>query len=191
MTNDEAIKRQVELLRKHYNIYIYPDDVQCFCHECDLENYLFSLRNNLHYEQILFSSLGISEPYHRASLIGFKHDFGLQWFLVDPTYGQFFKNKKFCDYMFSNYKDFSLELLNNGYIECTIENIYSYIHGFMFSNAFSDDINTDLIYSNLYNILLVMKEKSDFDTTVNLEDNKPKKRLKWFHKKNKLKEIQL
>ena len=38
---------------------------------------------------------GINNPFHRASLIGFNSEEGPKWFLVDPTYGQFFKKKKF------------------------------------------------------------------------------------------------
>ena len=42
-------------------------------------------------------------------------------------------------------KLFSLELLNNGYVECTIENIYSYLHGFMYSEAFNLNVDKDLV----------------------------------------------
>lgn len=187
MDNNSAIKKQVSLLKKHYNISTFPDSVECLCHECDLENYLFSLRNNLYYEQILLSKLGIDSPYHRASLVGFRADDGVQWFLVDPTYGQFFRNEKFANYMFSNYKDFSLELLDNGYVECTTENIYSYIHGFMFSKAFSDNIDTKIVYNNLYNILINMKEINDYEAKRALEckEAQSKKCRVLFKKKKK------
>lgn len=187
MNNNSAINTQVSLLRKYYNISTYPDCVECFSHECDLENYMFSLRNNLYYEQILLSKLGIDNPFHRASLIGFNAEYGVQWFLVDPTYGQFFKNEKFANYMFSNYKDFTLELLNNGYVECTVENIYSYIHGFMFSKAFSDKIDTKIVYNNLYNILLNMEEINDYEVKMQLErkEAQSKKRRGLFKRKKK------
>jgi hypothetical protein len=187
MDNNSAIKKQVSLLRKYYNISTYPDSVGCFCHECDLENYIFSLRNNLYYEQILLSKLGIDNPFHRASILGFSADYGIQWFLVDPTYGQFFQNEKFANYMFSNYKEFSLELLNNGFVECTLENIYSYMHGFMFSKAFSDNIDTKIVYNNLYNILLNMKEINDYEVKRELElkEMQTKKRKGLFNKKKK------
>ena len=108
MTNEEAIKKQVALLRKGYSIGIYPDYVPLMCNECALENDKFAYRNNLGFEEISLTRLGITEPFHRASLIGFNTPNGPEWFIVDPTYGQFFENKKFRNYMFDNYKDFSL-----------------------------------------------------------------------------------
>ena len=177
MDNNSAVKKQVDLLKEYYKIDIYPDFVNCLCGECDLENYMFSLRNGLYYEQIMLSNLGIVNPMHRASLLGFPSDNGIQWFLVDPTYGQFFRNENFANYMFSNHKKFCDELLNNGYIEYNLENIYTYIHGFMFSNAFSSEIDTKLVYNKLYEILLNMKELNDYEYSRKPEIKKKRKCL--------------
>lgn len=182
MSNEEAIKTQVNLLRGFYKIMVYPNRVECKCSECDLENYLFTLRNNLGYEPLFLTKLGI-DMYHRASLIGFNSESGVQWFLVDPTYGQFFRNKKFSNYMFSNYKKFSLELLNNGYVECTIENIYSYLHGFMYSEAFNLNVDKDLVYNNIYNLLVKMHVLKN--PNVSTGEKKEKIISKIFNRKKK------
>lgn len=162
MTNEQAIEKQVTLLREGYSIGIYPRDVPLMCNECAQENHKFACINNLGYEEISLTRLGISEPFHRSSLIGFNTKNGPQWFIVDPTYGQFFSNTKFRNYMFDNHKDFSLKLLKQGYIECTLLNMMSYINGFVFSNAFTNDIDSDLVYQKveelLFSNIIVNKE---------------------------------
>lgn len=170
MSNNEVIAKQVKLLKEYYHILEYPDNVACVCNECDLENFLFAYRNKLHYEQILLSGLGIDYPYHRASIVGFDGSDGIQWFLIDPTYGQFFKNKNFNNYMFNNYREFSNKLLKNGFIECNIENINSYINGFIFSDAFSKNSNCNFVYDKLYNLLLNI-------AAINKDDKFTKKKL--------------
>ena len=170
MTNEEAIKKQVALLRKGYSIGIYPDYVPLMCNECALENDKFAYRNNLGFEEISLTRLGIPEPFHRASLIGFDTLNGPEWFIVDPTYGQFFENKKFRNYMFDNYKDFSLKLLNQGYIECTLPNMMYYINGFVFSNAYMNDIDSNLVYQKVEELLFS-------NVIVNKEVQETQKRL--------------
>ena len=170
MTNEEAIKKQVALLRKGYSIGIYPDYVPLMCNECALENDKFAYRNNLGFEEISLTRLGIPEPFHRASLIGFNTSNGPEWFIVDPTYGQFFENKKFRNYMFDNYKDFSLKLLNKGYIECTLPNMMYYINGFIFSNAYRNDIDSNLVYQKVEELLFS-------NVIVNKEVQETQKRL--------------
>lgn len=170
MTNEEAIKKQVTLLRKGYSIGIYPDYVPLMCNECTLENDKFAYRNNLGFEEISLTRLGVTEPFHRASLIGFDTPNGPEWFIVDPTYGQFFENKKFRNYMFDNYKDFSLKLLNQGYIECTLPNMMYYINGFIFSNAYRNDIDSNLVYQKVEELLFS-------NVIVNKEVQETQKRL--------------
>ena len=170
MTNEEAIKKQVALLRKGYSIGIYPDYVPLMCNECALENDKFAYRNNLGFEEISLTRLGIPEPFHRASLIGFDTSNEPEWFIVDPTYGQFFENKKFRNYMFDNYKDFSLKLLNQGYIECTLPNMMYYINGFVFSNAYMNDIDSNLVYQKVEELLFS-------NVIVNKEVQETQKRL--------------
>jgi len=153
MTNEEIIKKQVSMLRKEYSIGVYPNYIPLLCNECDEENFKFTIKNDLGYEQIKLTNLGISEPFHRASLIGFNTPNGPEWFIVDPTYGQFFQNKKFRNYMFDNYKEFSLKLLKQGYIECTLLNMLYYINGFVFSNAYRNDIDSDLVYKKVEDLL--------------------------------------
>ena len=172
MTNEEVIKKQVDLLRKGYSIGIYPDYVPLVCNECALENDKFTYKNNLGFEEISLTRLGIPEPFHRASLIGFNTSNGPEWFIVDPTYGQFFENEKFRNYMFDNYKDFSLKLLKQGYIECTLSNMLYYINGFVFSNAYRNDIDSDLVYGKVEELLFsnVIVNKEVYQTKKKLVD---------------------
>lgn len=157
MDSKDAISKQVELLRNGYNILKYPNCVERMCVECDLENMKFADRNELGYANINFEHLGIPEPFHRASIIGFPTNKGPIWYLVDPTYGQFFENEKFKNYMFKNHKDFSDELLDKGFIECNLSNILNYINGFIFSNAFTSNINVEEVYNNIENLLVSNK----------------------------------
>ena len=154
ISNEEAIKRQVSLLREGYSIGVYPEYVPLMCNECDSENMKFAYVNDLGYEQISLVRLGIPEPFHRASLVGFNTDNGPEWFIVDPTYGQFFENEKFKEYMFGNYEEFSNKLLNQGYIECTLPNMLSYINGFALSDAYCSDIDVDEVYQKVEELLL-------------------------------------
>ena len=154
MTNKEVIKKQVELLRNGYNIGVYPNVVEKLCNECDSENLKFTIVNRLGYEQINLNHLGIKEPFHRASLIGFNTKDFPEWFIVDPTYGQFFESTKFKNYMFKYYQEFTTILLKDGFIENNISNILAYINGFIYSRAFTKSINEEEVYNNLQELLL-------------------------------------
>lgn len=154
MTNKEVIKKQVELLRNGYNIGVYPNVVEKLCNECDSENLKFTIVNRLGYEQINLNHLGIKEPFHRASLIGFNTKDFPEWFIVDPTYGQFFESVKFKNYMFKYYQEFTTILLKDGFIENNISNILAYINGFIYSRAFTRNINKEEVYNNLQELLL-------------------------------------
>lgn len=163
MSNEEAIKKQILLLRDGYSIGVYPEEIQTLCNECAREILKFTIINNLGYEQISLTRLGIQEPFHIASLIGFNNKHGAEWFLVDPTYGQFFTNNNFKKYMLDNYKAFSLKLLQQGYIKCTLSNIKAYINGFIYSNAYQQNIDIKEVYNNLYNLFIsndIIKEKT-------------------------------
>ena len=46
MTNEESIRKQVDLLRKGYSIGIYPYHIPLLCNECDEENLKFTIINN-------------------------------------------------------------------------------------------------------------------------------------------------
>lgn len=170
MTNEESIRKQVDLLRKGYSIGIYPYHIPLLCNECDEENLKFTIINNLGYEQINLVNLGIPEPFHRASLIGFNTQNEPEWFIVDPTYGQFFENDTFRNYMFNNHKDFSLKLLKKGYIKCTLTNMMYYINGFVFSNAFKNDIDKNLVYKKVEKLLLsnVIVDKEIYENKIKL-----------------------
>lgn len=170
MTIEEAITKQVKLLRKEYDIDIFPNYVDTKCNECDIENFKFAVFNNLEYEQISLTKLGITEPYHRASLLGFNTGNGLEWFIVDPTYGQFFHNEIFNQYMSSHHLTFSHSILEKGYVKCTLPNIYSYLSGFVFSNAFTNNINSEMVYNNLEKLLSqnnISKKKIKKTTHIN------------------------
>ena len=120
MNNEDIIKKYIKLLRNKYDMGLYPRYVERYCNECDLENFLFADKNNLGYEQIHFYNLGFKEPFHRASLIGFNTKNGPEWFIIDPTYGQFFENKYFKNYMFKYHNNFSISILKHGYIKCSL-----------------------------------------------------------------------
>ncbi len=155
MSPREAVERQVELLRSGYDIGVYPDGyVPLLCNECDTENFKFSCVNDTGYDQINMVRLGVEEPFHRASLLGFNSDEGPQWFLVDPTYGQFFENEKFKNYMFQNDNEFTWELLKNGFVPCTLENMASYMSGFVFSGAYTNDVDHEKVYRNVERLLI-------------------------------------
>ena len=165
MKQEQLLKEHIEYLRKKYYIDKYPNQVYKQCNECDIENFLFAGRNDLGYEQIKTTALGIEEPFHRASLIGFNTKNGPKWYIVDPTYGQFFyennedeienlQNKIFKNYMFTNHKEFSTKLLEQGYIECTLQNMLYYINGFALSNAYTNNIDINLVYTKTEELLL-------------------------------------
>ena len=154
MIKDKAIEKQVKLLREGYSIGIYPEYVPMLCNECDRENLKFTIVNNLGYDQISLTRLGIPKPFHLASLIGFNTYNRPEWFLVDPTYGQFFENKTFKNYMFDNYEEFTTTLLKQGYIECSKENIQAYFSGFIYSKAFEKNIDVLKVYENIQNLFL-------------------------------------
>ena len=46
MTFEDAIKKQVEILRQFYKINIYPQEVNRMCIECNIENMKFADINN-------------------------------------------------------------------------------------------------------------------------------------------------
>lgn len=154
MREEQKLRQHIADMRKKYYISVFPGDVPCVCNECDWENMRFADLNDFGYDQILLSSFGINEPFHKASIIGYNTNTGPKWFIVDQTYGQFFKNKKFINYMAYNHAEFSNTLLEQGYIECNLENMISYIDGFASSNAFIKPLNTDLVYQRVYDFLL-------------------------------------
>ena len=174
-SNEEAVKKQVALLRDGYDIGIYPDYIPLMCNECDEENFKFSLFNNLGYEQISLVRLGIEEPFHRASILGFNSDTGSEWFIVDPTYGQFFENNKFRSYMEKNYIDFSATILSQGYIRCNLENILAYMAGFIYSNAFCSNVDSNLVYQNVDTFLKDSKIISSNENVKDFEQSSRKK----------------
>lgn len=133
MSEEEKIQKFVEELRKRYQIRKYPDYVERVCNECDKESWLFAGSVGFDYEQFNSECFGILDEnlYHRSSFISYINEEGRKWFLVDPTYGQFFENPIFKNYMFENYPEFSIELLDKGYIEVSLDNLLAYIEGFI------------------------------------------------------------
>ena len=151
MTPQEALEKLVYLIREYYHIDKYPNVVDKLCNECDIETFRFAMQNNLGYEQIHLTKLGLNEPFHRASLLGFNTDDNFVWYLIDPTYGQFFEDKEFKTYMFKTNPIFCNALLNDGFIKLSIENLLCYINGFI--HCYNKEINPNTIYENLYNLL--------------------------------------
>lgn len=149
MSNEEAVRKQIALLREGYNIGIYPNIVEKVCNECDKENFKFSIINNLGYEQIRVDLLVPNAPFHRASIIGFNTTPRPEWFILDPTYGQFFENKIYASYMFDNHMDFSIELLKQGYIKATPTTFTAYLNGFVKSGAFNAPVEEEIVLNNV------------------------------------------
>lgn len=175
MKNEEVVKEYVENLRKEYNIKKYPNTVEKKCNECAQYNLLNV--PEFYYEHINLINLGITSPFHVASILGFEIENKIKWFIIDPTYGQFFENRVFRNYMFNNYKDFSERILEDGYIECTLSNMLNYINGFVFSGAYVNNVDEKLVYNNIKQLLIaqnIVNEK-EFD---NLENNKSKTFIK-------------
>lgn len=167
MDKELKLKAYISILRSKYNIPIFPEDVPCLCNECDLENMRFADLYDYGYEHIRLSIFGINHPFHRASLIGFNTDKEQKWFLVDPTYGQFFKKNKFAEYMSYYHTGFSIELLEEGYIECTLENMLAYVDGFVNSGAYTKKLNNDMVTQKVKDFLIEKKI---------IKDNKKKSR---------------
>ena len=154
MNTEEIIVNHVEDQRRRFQLGKYPDIVEKKCNECVIDSFVFASVPGMWHEEINTQRLGISEPFHRASLIEFYNNGNPIWYLVDPTYGQFFVFVIFKNYMFENYNDFSVELLNKGYVPCNFENMLCYINGFVLSGAYAKDINKDEVYKNLEQLLL-------------------------------------
>ena len=51
-------------------------------------------------------------PFHRSSLIGFNTTNGAKWFIVDPTYGQFYSNTAFYNYMIEKGMDVTISIVD-------------------------------------------------------------------------------
>lgn len=143
MDPKHIIEKQIRLLRDKFQIEVYPNYIERVCAECDRINMFTADTNNIVYEQINLRYLGITDDnfYHISSLWGFNTYNGPIWYLIDPTYGQFFENNEFSNYMFTNYKDFCSKLLNDGYIEFNIQNLKYYLDGFIYAcNLDKNDI---------------------------------------------------
>ena len=150
MTYEEALVKQIEILREHFLIDKYPKRVERVCQECCGAMMHFCDRNNFDFVDITLEKLGMKEPTHFSSLVGFNTKNGVKWYLVDPTYGQFFENKEFKEYMFNNYKEFSDYILDKGYIECNLENMLAYANGFIQTNS----IDAIQVYKGLQDLLV-------------------------------------
>lgn len=166
-SNEVAVQKQVALLRDGYDIGVYPEYIPLMCNECDEENLKFSIFNDLGYEQISLTRLGIEEPFHRASILGFNSENGPEWFIVDPTYGQFFENETFKNFMEGHYPEFSETLLQQGYVRCNPNNIQAYMDGFVYSNAFCRNVDSHLVYKKVGKLL---KESRIIKNNVKVEE---------------------
>lgn len=169
MNKELKLRAFISILRSKYNIPTFPDDVPGLCNECDFESMKFADLYDYGYEQIKLSIFGINHPFHRASLIGYNSENGPRWFLVDPTYGQFFKKKKFLDYMAFYHTEFSIELLEQGYIECTLENMLIYVDGFVNSGAYTKKLDKTMVNQKVKDFLI--------DNNI-INNNKKKSRKK-------------
>ena len=154
MDKEMKLKAHISILKSKYNIPTFPEDIPCLCNECDIENMRFADLYDYGYVHIKLSMLGINHPFHRASIIGFNSEEGPKWFLVDPTYGQFFKKNKFADYMSFYQTSFSIELLENGYIECNLDNMLSYVDGFINSGAYTKKLNEEIVIQKVKDFLI-------------------------------------
>lgn len=155
MNNEDVeniLKEQIQLLRNKFGIGIYPEYIERVCTECDRMNMMYADTHNIGYLQINTKNLGITEDslYHISSLLGFNTIDGVIWYLVDPTYGQFFEKEKFRNYMLDKHKEFSLRLLKDGYIELNDNNLKSYLDGFIYTGNYDKNdiynrINTRIL----------------------------------------------
>ena len=156
MTNKELIEKQVKYLREIFDIKkidlnnIKQYETPRVCFECVRKNNYFVEKEEIPGHEVLnINSIEIIEPLHYVSFIGFNTKKGPEWYIIDPTYSQFFENKIFKNYMLNHHKDFSIKLLEQGYIEVTLSNILSYINSFTLSNAYTNEIDIEKVYLNL------------------------------------------
>lgn len=133
MKIENIIKELVKKEREKYDIGIYPRYIPKVCNECDRYNMMFADTNGFRHEQINTKKFGIDDDdlFHVSSLLGCNTENGPMWYLIDPTYGQFYEDDNFKEYMFNNHYLFSNNLLTNGYIEFDIETLFHYIDGFI------------------------------------------------------------
>lgn len=174
LTPKMAITKQIELLRKYYSLGIYPEYIEKLCNECDIESFKFACNNSLAYEQIHLTNFGFNEPFHRCSLIGFFKNNIIEWFLIDPTYGQFFEDENFKNYMFSYHNDFSIKLLNQGFIEFSIENLLSYLDSFIANY----EVNSTMLHQNIITLLKNMNININNIDLQNIDDIIQRKKTK-------------
>jgi len=125
MTPREIVKNYVTELRKQQDLNIYPYDIDTVCDEFNIQNFLFTKK----YKQIKLNTPTTYQP--RIICLYNKETNKNEYFLVDITYDYFFENNDFKNYMFKHHLEFTKELLNNGFIECTKENFHYYIDGFL------------------------------------------------------------
>ena len=102
-----------------------------------------------------------------TNLLGFNSENGPEWFIVDPTYGQFFENSKFRRFMEGHYPEFSETLLSQGYVRCNSDNVKAYMDGFVYSNAFCSNVDSHLVYKKVGKLL---KESGILKSNVNVEE---------------------
>ncbi len=167
---EQVVKTLVNYLRNKYNIGIYSEDknakrIARVCEECKDELVKRWLNNEFGYEMLKIDFMEDENAFHYSNLVGFETEDIPKWYIVDPTYGQFFERKKFRDYMFNHHREFSEKILQQGYIECNISNINAFISGFLYSKAFKGKIDYDDAFLKIENLLnsnnIVNKEVRD------------------------------
>lgn len=167
MDINEELKGIVERARKNNHVDISNPDECRKCLEVNRDIILMGLEEDFYDFPIIFKEIGILNLTHYATIL----TKGDQTFLVDATYSQFF-----CDTILddgsvildlNNYlnseeeQEFKDELVSNGFVLATRENIFSYVKGFVCAlNDQGYNLDLETIYNNLIGSNNIFFEKN-------------------------------
>lgn len=166
MDSKEELKGIVERVRRCYHIDVNDPNLCRKCLEVNRDIILNGIEKDFYDFPIVFKEIGILNLTHYATIL----TKGDQTFLVDATYPQFFNSDITLDdgsiiLSLDNYlrtkqeQQFKDELVSNGFVLATRENIFSYVKGFVCAlNAQGYNLDLDSICSKVSNNIFFEEE---------------------------------
>lgn len=152
MISEDIIKDLIKNLRYVHQINTYPKKVGGYCHQCVRDCFGFADYYQYYFQEIIFDNMGL-DINHRISVLGLPIDSDtIEWYIIDPTYAQFFNKRKFKGYMEKYYPDLTEELTQNGYLKYTSGNLLAVFDGFINSGSFKQAEDIEQVYVNIVNI---------------------------------------
>lgn len=132
---DMFIKRVYEA----FNV-IQDGEVQKLCNECEEALRALAFQKDYLYSRIDTSKVGIKSDdlFHLAGIIKVDDT----WYIVDPTYGQFYLDISFKEYMSKHHPELN-SLLTKGYIPYSIDILRSYFDGF--ASVYGEEIDFEKV----------------------------------------------